>query len=612
VGGSVEKGWVLPEGESRKVEAMTYTFKLARRLAISQKLAMLTALALLAACMGDTTAPEPGSTSSSDRPIALQVSPQSVTVETGQRVQFRGHTQTASRRTSVPIAVTWVASGGTILSDGMFSSAIAGTFKVIGRGRGHKQTDTSVVVVVPPPTDLVRIAVAPDPVAVDAGGTRTFTATGYLSDGSTSAIGVNWSATGGEVDPAGVYVAGLAGGSYRVVATNTSGTLADTADVTINPPAPTLASVILSPVSVSLTLGGSKQFHAYGRTSAGDSVAVAVAFSATGGTITSNGLYTAGQTTGTFKVIATSNGLSDTAVVTLTSALASGSAVGIPFGPYNGWSETTTLQANSGSFTLSMDGYTASTLVARIAAARTMKRKLVLSMTGGAHENYLTNGVFDRAKWEAKQDSYNTAEIRAAVAAAVADGTVIGESVMDEPNVSGLGDGNTWGPVGTMTKARVDSLCGYVQQMFPTLPVGVAHRHDVFEPSKSYRVCDFILTQYSARAGSVTTFRDGALQMAARDGHAIMFAMNLLNGGTQDLDGTWDCTGTGGLGSRSPNCRMTSQQVRDWGITLGSAGCGMVMWRYDAAFMSNPDNLQAFKDVATRLATLPGKSCRTA
>ena len=146
---------------------MTYTFKLARRLAVLPKLAMLTALALFAACMGDTTAPEAGSTSSSDTPVALQVSPQSVTIETGQRVQFRGHTRTDSRRTSVPIAVTWEASGGTILADGLFSSASVGTFKVVGRGRGHKLTDTSIVVVVPPPTDLVRIAVAPDPVAGD-------------------------------------------------------------------------------------------------------------------------------------------------------------------------------------------------------------------------------------------------------------------------------------------------------------------------------------------------------------------------------------------------------------------------------------------------------------
>jgi hypothetical protein len=36
----------------------------------------------------------------------------------------------------------------------------------------------------------------------------------------------------------------------------------------------------------------------------------------------------------------------------------------------------------------------------------------------------------------------------------------------------------------------------------------------------------------------------------------------------------------------------------------------MMMWRYDDVFMANPENQQAFKDVAARLASLPGKSCR--
>jgi hypothetical protein len=54
---------------------------------------------------------------------------------------------------------------------------------------------------------------------------------------------------------------------------------------------------------------------------------------------------------------------------------------------------------------------------------------------------------------------------------------------------------------------------------------------------------------------------------------------------------------------------MTPEQVREWGIVLGSAGCGLLMWRYDEKFMTNPENQQAFKDVAARLATLPPRSC---
>ena len=43
--------------------------------------------------------------------------------------------------------------------------------------------------------------------------------------------------------------------------------------------------------------------------------------------------------------------------------------------------------------------------------------------------------------------------------------------------------------------------------------------------------------------------------------------------------------------------------------TLGPAGCALFMWRYDETFVSNPANLQAFRDVGAKLATLPAKSC---
>src|SRR5204862_8332268 len=182
-------------------------------------------------------APDTAAIGPTDSPKLLQVSPSSVTIETSQRVQFRGQMATSKRGPSY-VPVIWEASGGSIRSDGTFSSSVAGTFKVVGRGRGRKGVDSSVVVVVPPPTDLVRVAVTPDPVAVNPGVTRTFTATGYLADGSSTALGVNWTATGGDIDPAGAYLAGSVAGSYRVIATNTAGTLADTADVSINALAP--------------------------------------------------------------------------------------------------------------------------------------------------------------------------------------------------------------------------------------------------------------------------------------------------------------------------------------------------------------------------------------
>jgi hypothetical protein len=112
--------------------------------------------------------------------------------------------------------------------------------------------------------------------------------------------------------------------------------------------------------------------------------------------------------------------------------------------------------------------------------------------------------------------------------------------------------------------------------------------------------------------GDVATWRSKVLAQAATDGVQVGFSLNLLNGGVPDTDGTYSCDGAGqgGKGLSNLNCRMTAQQVRDWGIALGQSGCLMFMWRFDDAFMARTDNQQAFRDVASRLATTAAKSCR--
>jgi hypothetical protein len=638
---------------------MTYTFKLARRLAASRTLGMLPALLLFAACSGDTTAPDSSpahpltSGSPTDprfrqtAPLTVSINPSSVTVETNQLIRFLAIGRN-SAGDSVAAPIVWSASGGTILDDGRFSSASLGSFMVTGRTRtvNAERLDTAYVKVVRRQPNLRSISVAPAEVTLAAGGSQAFLVTGKLKDGSAVPVGVTWSAAGGTIDAGGNYVAGNAAGTYLVIATSTSRSLSDTAVVTVTapvlpaptpeepvppadstpveptpeapppaeePPAPTLATVTLLPATATLAPSTTKQFRTYGTTTTGDSVAVSVVFSATGGTVTVGGLYTAPSTAGTYRVIAKTEGVADTSTITVTVPLGSGPGTGIPYGPFAGW-DNTVLKSNTDVFSATIGSVGPSNIVERIAAARSKGKKLILAMAGG-HDPYLTDGVFDRAKWNAAMQTYNTATIRDAVAKGVADGTIVGNSVMDEPHVHGYGDGNTWGPAGTMTKARVDSMCGYVKAIFPTLPAGVVHQHLVFEPEKSYKVCEFLVSQYSGptKVGDVTAFRDGGLAYAKRDGMAIAFSMNILNGGIQAArDGLWNCplTTTGGRGTFDPNCRMTAAQVREFGITLGLAGCAMVMWRYDDTFMANPDNVQAFKDVASKLAAAPAKSCR--
>jgi hypothetical protein len=599
---------------------MTYTFKLSRRLAVSRRYAMLAAAAVLVGCDSETTAPEPDLHPAS--PLGrVQVVPSRVTAETNQLIHFRAVRQSPrGERHELPL--TWHASGGSIDVSGIFKAAEPGIYKVIGKGRGRQKPDTSIVVVVPPQPNIVAVSVSPDTTTLGPGGSASFAVVGVLSDGTTVAVGADWRATGGAVDAAGVYTAGTTAGSYQVIAANTDGTLADTATVTITappppPPAPTIDQVILSPGALSLGTGTTARLAAYGRNSLGDSVVVEVTYSATGGSISSDGLYTAGQTGGSFRVIASAGSLADTTPVTLTApppppSPPGGIRQGIPFGASQLWSSLG--EPVTDAFTQSgEDATTASLIIDRINAARTRKVKLLLAMTGGSHLQYMSviNGVnrFDFAKWRAKMDTYNTPAIRQAVADGIRDGTILGNAVMDEPHVDGTGtDGNTWGPAGTMTKVRVDSLCAYVRDMFPTLPVGPVHQHQLFEPTKSYRVCDFLVDQYVNRLGTPESFRDGALAMARRDGMMIFFGVNLINGGIQDKDGTWDCKDQGGIkGQTAPNCQMTPTQIEAWARVLGPAGCAFRMWRWDDTRLATYG--PAFRNIAADFATRSAPGC---
>jgi hypothetical protein len=603
---------------------------------------MYPALVALAACAGDSTAPsvpetaaQPTAPSEPTTPLGFRVHPGTITLEVNQRFRFRGEFSTGRGSVRTP-PMEWKSTGGTIEANGTFSADRPGRYRVIGRSRerdhtrGHRP-DTSVVVVVPRQPDVIGVRVTPRAPRLQAGQRRAFTAVGRLPNRTNTAIRVNWSASGGSIDRAGVFRAGSVPGTYRVIASNLRGTLADTIPVTIQadeppaPPAGVAARIVLRPATIVLATSSGYQFAAFGRTSEGDSIAVEVTYSATGGTITQSGLYTAGPSAGSYSVVASAGPLADTALVTL--ARTSGGGTPLP-GPTplpepgptpTPLPEPTPPPVGTGipmglsgllvsgrdpmHYTASLDGYTADNIVGRLATARQKRIRLLMNMTGGGHDQYKTGGVFDYSKWKAKMDSYNTPAIRAAVAEAVANGTIIGNSVMDEPaNVSPKA---SWGPAGTMTKERVDGMCLYVKQMFPTLPVGVVHDHRLLDPSKNYQHCDFILSQYRLSKGEIREFRDAGLAFARRSGISIAFSLNILHGGVPGTDcEKWGDDPHGKL------CPMTPDQVREWGTLLGSAGCALNMWRYERAYFDKPEVQRALQQVGESLARLPGKSCR--
>lgn len=278
---------------------------------------------------------------------------------------------------------------------------------------------------------------------------------------------------------------------------------------------------------------------------------------------------------------------------------------GIPFGPFGLWTTATSVEWGPKPFTGSHNFTSASNIITQISAARNMGQRLLLAMTGGPSKNYLTNGKFDLSKWKNKMNSFNTTAIRNAVAAGVADGTIIGNAVMDEPETK------QWG--GVMTKPLLDQMGAYVKNIFPTLPVGVNHGPPAYKwrSTERYTKLDYVLYQYAwyITSGNVGAWRDAVLARAKYEGVTPAFSLNLLNGGVQDRSGTYDCAGTGGLGLKFPNCRMTPDQVRNYGKAL-AVGCALTLWRYDDKFMAKSTNVDAFKYVASAANAMTRKACK--
>jgi len=225
--------------------------------------------------------------------VSVTISPETATLQPGQTRQF-----TASVSGTSNTAVTWTATGGSISASGLYTSgSIAGSSFIVRATSVADPTKSATASVTIQPAPVVSVTISPDSATLQPGQTRQFTA----SVSGTSNTAVTWTATGGSISAGGLYTAGsTAGSSFIVRATSVADPAKSAASSVTIQPAP-VVSVTISPTSVSLQSGQTHQFTA---TVSGASN-TSVTWTATGGSISPSGLYTAGQTTGSFSVRAT-------------------------------------------------------------------------------------------------------------------------------------------------------------------------------------------------------------------------------------------------------------------------------------------------------------------
>ena len=588
---------------------MTYTFKLARRLAVSRTFGMLPALLLFAACSGgDATAPESptnplGPHPRAAQPVTVSINPGNVTVETNQLIRFLAFGRNDAGD-SVYAPITWRATGGTILPDGRFSSSAVGSFMVTGATQdgGEERLDTAVVKVVRRQPFLEAIEIAPGSVTVAAGAQQSFLAQGRLKDGRPVPVGVNWTATGGAIDAGGNFVAGDSAGTYQVIGTHTVMTLADTATITITappppppaPPAPVLENVTLVPASATLAPSATRQFSAYGRTTAGDSIGVTVVFAATGGTVTNGGLYTAGGTAGTFRIIATSNGLADTSTITVTKPLGSGPSGGLPFGAFH-----VPVDSLNGSLSYNAAAIVAygPTLISDLEKVRARNGRVVLNIRRNKTKD--ANGL-SVAATRAELASWPD------ISPYIADGTVIGVYVSDDILST------EWGP-NPPYLSRIDSLAREVKLRWPNAVTLVRAKPTELAGRGQWIWLETAWAQYRGpyRDPPPKQFADREVASAKAQGLGLVIWFNTLNGGCGPTSACLPgvpgspLMGTYTNADEIRRYMMSADEVLNYGTVFLAEpyNCAAIAWQYSPVFQKatlSPEHLAWIQDFDRR------------
>ncbi len=216
-------------------------------------------------------------------------------------------------------SIKWLSSNpnaATVNSQGNVTGKAVGSAYVTASGFAVNET---YLVSVTPAYTLTSFTVSPSTgTALAPGQTRQFSTQQLWSDGQARNFGVTYTATGGSISSSGLFTAGSVAGSFMVIANCLCGAL-DTAFVTVDVPAQ-LTKITVSPKTVSLNAGATQQFGATANWSTGATTLPPITWSATGGSISTGGLYTAPTTAGTYQVIVAHSGgtLRDTAVVTVT------------------------------------------------------------------------------------------------------------------------------------------------------------------------------------------------------------------------------------------------------------------------------------------------------
>jgi hypothetical protein len=231
-------------------------------------------------------------------------------------------------------------------------------------------------------------------------------------------------------------------------------------------------------------------------------------------------------------------------------------------------------------------------LLVHLALARRAGAKVIVSFAGAERRFRNSDNTFSFTKWKYRIDRYRQLDF----SSYIADGTIVGHYIMDEPH-----DPGNWG--GTLvSREMVDEMAKYSKEVWPTM-LTIVRSWPAYLKGYKYQYLDAAWAAYSERKGPIDSFISSNVEDAKEIGLGLVVSLNLLDGGTKS---------SGIPGYNNGKYGMSASQVRSWGGALLSEDyvCAFMMWKYNEPYLSRPDIKAALSDLRDKARSHPKKACR--
>lgn len=239
-------------------------------------------------------------------------------------------------------------------------------------------------------------------------------------------------------------------------------------------------------------------------------------------------------------------------------------------------------------------GLDPSNALTQLAQTRAKGARVVIKLCRG-RDSFVKNadGTFSLTKWKALVARYQSVNI----APYIADGTIIGHWLIDEPHIA-----RRWGGK-IISQATLEAMAQYSKQLWPTMTTFVRVVPSWLAAAPiTYKYLDAGWLQYTASRGNVATVLASEVAAAKSRGLGLMVGMNVLAGGN----------GSSGVRDGNLGWNMSASELTSYGTTLlnQTYACGFFMWAWDPGYYGQSNIKSAMAGLSAQAKTHVKTSCK--